>query len=73
MAGKLNKPEEMVVKLREVEVLQGQGMSVADAVLRIGPIDVVSNDRCRGDAWHGSTSVGDPTSFAVSILPHDTR
>jgi hypothetical protein len=33
MAGKRDKPEEIVVKLRQVEVLQGQGMSVADAVL----------------------------------------
>ena len=30
MAGKRDKPEEIVVKLRQVEVLQGQGMSVAD-------------------------------------------
>ncbi|MEL6244756.1 MAG: hypothetical protein AAFU80_23965 [Pseudomonadota bacterium] len=31
MAGKRDKPEEIVVKLRQVEVLQGQGVSVADA------------------------------------------
>ncbi|MEL7349601.1 MAG: IS3 family transposase [Pseudomonadota bacterium] len=36
MAGKRDKPEEIVVKLRQVEVLQGQGMSVADAVRQIG-------------------------------------
>ncbi len=36
MAGKRDKPEEIVMKLRQVEVLQGQGMSVADAVRQIG-------------------------------------
>ncbi|KNX42089.1 hypothetical protein ROTO_12920 [Roseovarius tolerans] len=33
MAGKRDKPEEIVLKLRQVEVLQGQGSSIADAVL----------------------------------------
>ena len=42
MAGKREKPEDIVIKLRQVEVLQGQGMSVAEAVLRA----VV---RCVGD------------------------
>jgi hypothetical protein len=32
MAGKREKPEEIVSKLRQVEVLQGQGMTVAEAV-----------------------------------------
>ena len=36
MSGKRDKPEEIVAKLRQVEVLQGQGMSVADAVRQIG-------------------------------------
>ena len=36
MAGKREKPEEIVSKLRQVEVLQGQGMSVAGAVRQIG-------------------------------------
>ena len=36
MAGKRDKPEEIVVKLRQVEVLQGQGVAVADAVRQIG-------------------------------------
>ena len=36
MAGKRDKPEEIVSKLRQVEVLQGQGMTIADAVRRIG-------------------------------------
>jgi hypothetical protein len=36
MAGRRDKPEEIVAKLRQVEVLQGQGVPVADAVRRIG-------------------------------------
>ena len=36
MAGKREKPEDIVSKLRQVEVLQGQGMTVADAVRKIG-------------------------------------
>jgi hypothetical protein len=36
MAGKRDKPEDFITKLRQVEVLQGQGMPVADAVRQIG-------------------------------------
>ena len=36
MGSKRPKPEEIVSKLRQVEVLQGQGMSIADAVRQIG-------------------------------------
>lgn len=36
MAGRRPKPEEIVSKLRQVEVLQGQGMSISDAVRQIG-------------------------------------
>lgn len=36
MAGKRDNPEEIVLKLRQVEVLQGQGMAIADAVRQIG-------------------------------------
>jgi len=36
MAGKRDKPEDIVLKLRQVEVLHGQGKSIADAVRQIG-------------------------------------
>ena len=36
MGRKREKPEDIVSKLRQVEVLQGQGMTVADAVRQIG-------------------------------------
>ena len=35
MAGKREKPEDIVMKLRQVEVLQGQGAKLADAVRQI--------------------------------------
>ena len=36
MAGKREKPEEIVSKLRQVEVSQGQGATIAEAVRQIG-------------------------------------
>lgn len=36
MAGRRDKPEEIVSKLRQIEVLQGQGKPIADAVRQIG-------------------------------------
>lgn len=36
MAGKREKPEDIVLKLRQVEVLHGQGAAVADAVRQVG-------------------------------------
>ena len=36
MARKRERPEDIVSKLRQVEVLQGQGMTVAEAVRKIG-------------------------------------
>jgi transposase-like protein len=36
MAGKREKPEDIVAKLRQVEVLQGQGLTIAEAIRQIG-------------------------------------
>ena len=36
MAGKRDKPEEIVLKPRQVEVLQEEGNSIADTVREIG-------------------------------------
>ena len=36
MAGKREKPEDLGLKLQKVEVLQGQGKHLADAVRQIG-------------------------------------
>ena len=36
MAGKRDKPEDVGLQLRQVEVLQGQGMAIADEVRQIG-------------------------------------
>ena len=38
MAGKREKPEDIVTKLRQVEGLQAQGAKIADAVRQIGVI-----------------------------------
>ena len=40
MAKKRYKPEEIVIKLRQVEVLQSQGMVVSDAIRQIGVSEV---------------------------------
>ena len=40
MARKRYKPEEIVAKLRQVEVLQGQGSTVVDAIRQIGVTEV---------------------------------
>ena len=40
MARKRHKPEEIVAKLRQVEVLTSQGQSVADAIRSIGVTEV---------------------------------
>ena len=36
MAGKREKPEDIVLKLRQVEVLHGQGRAVSEAVRQVG-------------------------------------
>ena len=50
MAGKRPTPEEIISKLRQVEVLQGQGMSIADAVRQIG---VTQNTYYRWRKFYG--------------------
>ncbi|WP_374834318.1 IS3 family transposase [Daeguia caeni] len=40
MANKRHKPDEIVTKLRQVEVLRGQGMAMADAVRQIGVFEL---------------------------------
>ncbi len=40
MAKKRYRPEEIVAKLRQVEVLQSQGMAAADAIRQIGVSEV---------------------------------
>ncbi len=46
MAKRNYKPEEIVSKLRQVDVLHGQGMSMADAIRQVG-VSEVSFYRCR--------------------------
>ncbi len=53
MAGKRDKPEDIVLKLRQVEVLHGQGMAVCDAVRQIG---VTEPTYCRWRKQYGGMS-----------------
>ena len=41
MAKKRYKPEEIVSKLRQVEVLQSQGMAASDAICQIGVSEAI--------------------------------
>jgi len=50
MAIKRHKPEEIITKLRQVEVLRGQGLSMADAIRQIGVTEVTFY-RWRKDDW----------------------
>jgi putative transposase len=47
MPGKRPKPEEIVSKLRQVEVLQSQGKTAAEAIRSIGVIVF----RCYREGW----------------------
>ena len=49
MAGKREKPEDIVLKLRQVEVLQGQGQSVSEAVRQIGVTVQMNRPEFAGD------------------------
>ncbi|WP_172299765.1 transposase [Pseudoruegeria sp. HB172150] len=47
MAGKREQPEDLVMKLRQVEVLQGQGPGITEAVRQIGVTQTTYNRRRR--------------------------
>ncbi len=46
MATKRHRPEEIVAKLRQIEVLTAQGQSVAEAIRSIGVTEVSSGTSC---------------------------
>ena len=46
MPRKRHKPEEIVTKLRQVDVLLSQGQSVADAIRQIGVTEVAFATSC---------------------------
>ena len=47
MAKRRYRPEEIVIKLRQVEVLQSQGMAATDAIHQIGVSEVTYYRRCK--------------------------
>ena len=60
MASKRHTPEQIVAKLRQVDVLTSQGSTVADAVRSIGVTEVTYGTNC----WmaRSSTACGRPRS-----------
>jgi len=54
MANKRHKPEEIVTKQRQVEVLVGQGMARIDAIREVPGIDLLS--LAQAIWWHGDCS-----------------
>ena len=46
MTGRRHKPEEIIVKLRQVDVLVSQGQSVADAIRKHGVTEVAAGTSC---------------------------
>jgi transposase-like protein len=60
MAGKREKPADIVLKLRQVEVLQGEGKSVQKAVRQIG---VTVQTYCRWRKEHGCMKSGSTQAF----------
>ena len=61
MGGKREKPEDIVLKLRQVEVLQGQGKPLADAVRQIG---------VTGQTLPASNACSQPQAALVSSTDH---
>ena len=61
MAGKREMPEEIVSKLRQVQVLQGQGMTIADEVhnglLCLSPLELCQYILAKGVRKHGSEAI----------------
>ncbi len=61
MVGKRDKPEEIVLKLRQVEVLQGQGSSLAEAVRQIDHPDLGPERADPDDAGRAPKAQGGPS------------
>ena len=55
MPRKRHKPEEIVTKLRQVDVLVSQGQGIVDAIRQIGVSEVVFVTNCsNGDLLHAA-------------------
>src|ERR1035437_10255026 len=71
MPRKRHKPEEIVTKLRQVDVLVSQGQGIADAIRQIGVSEVVCETNC--STARSSTCCGKPRSSskagAVTTTP----
>jgi hypothetical protein len=63
MAGKRDKPEEIVLKLRQVKVLQGQGMAIGEARI------LIERWRRHYNTIRPHSSLGYRPPAPVTILP----
>ena len=64
-ARKQYKPEEIIAKLRQVDVLVSQGQSMADAIRQIG-VSEVTGTSCSRTFKHSSRS--DPLNVSMKAL-----
>ena len=76
MTRKRHKPEEIVAKLRQVDVLVSQGQAVADAIRAIGVTEVGSETSCltassstHSERLRSSWRAGD-TTIRSGLMPH---
>lgn len=69
--GKRHKPEEIIAKLRKVEVMTGQGTSMADAVRSIG-VTKVTYYRRRSEygGIHGARARSGPMKVDAQMHCH---
>ena len=70
MARKRCKPAEIVSLLRQAEVLQGQGMSMADAVRQLGisEVDVAPEIRTRWFFSYAALAMGRVPGRGVGVV-----
>ena len=52
MSRKRHRPEEIVAKLRQVEVLTAQGRTVAEAIRSIGVTEVLGDELLKGEIFY---------------------
>ena len=77
MTRKRHKPEEIVAKLRQVDVLVSQGQAVADAIRAIGVTEVGSETSCltassstHSERLRSSWRAGGDTTIRSGLMPH---
>ena len=70
MSGKRKKPEDIVLKLRQVEVLHGQGKPLSDAVRQIGVTVQTYYRLAQRICWHELIQIHNKCLFNVLSVLH---